>query len=79
MKIIISRLSFERGTEKDLRKLSGTARDIFYFTEEFGKPHNDCNNVYVYMLEDQIQQILGEYFGCFFTKTYSDHDTIVQW
>lgn len=47
VKIMFSRLNFERGTEKDLRKLSGTARDLFYFTEEFGKLHNDCDNVYV--------------------------------
>ena len=47
VKIMFSRLNFERGTEKDLRKLSGTARDLFYFTEEFGKLHNDCDNIYV--------------------------------
>ena len=49
---MFSRLNFERGTEKDLRKLNDTVRDLFYFTEEFGKLHNVCDNVHVNMLKD---------------------------
>ena len=38
--------------EKELAKLSKTAKDLFHFFEEFRKSHNIHDNVYIYMLED---------------------------
>ena len=51
-----SRSNFERLMEKELGKLSKTAKDVFYFFEKYGKLHNICNNVHVYILENHIQK-----------------------
>lgn len=45
---------------------------------EFEKLPNVHDNVSVYLLEDQMQQILAEFCRCSFTKVSSDQDPIVQ-
>ena len=56
VKTTFSRSNFERLMEKELGKLSKTAKDLFYFFEEYGKLHNICNNVHACILENHIQK-----------------------
>ena len=56
VKATFSRSKFERLMEKELGKLSKTAKDLFYFFEEYGKLHNICNNVHACILENHIQK-----------------------
>ena len=58
-KTTFSQLNFKRLAEKELGKLSKTARDVFHFIERYTL--ND--NVHVYILKSQIQQIEADTCG----------------
>ena len=51
-----SRINFEKTSEKELGKLTATAKDLFHFNNEFRKLHNVRNELSVYFLDDQIQK-----------------------
>ena len=51
-----SRTEYEKIAKKELGKLSTTARDLFYFVNEFGKLYNVTDEISTYFLYDQIQK-----------------------
>ena len=42
--------------QKEMKKLSTPARELFHFIVQFAKLNNVCGNIQVYMLKDPIQK-----------------------
>ena len=74
VKATFSRSSFKKLTEKELGKLSKTARDLLHFFETFWSLCNIHDNVYVYLLEVQIQKTekytCGLFQLCFYENLF---------
>ena len=58
-------LNYERLNKKELLFLNKTAKDLFYFINEFGKVHNTREEIIVYFIDDQLQQTETDTYGIF--------------
>ena len=57
--------AYQKLNSSELTKLNTTVADLFHLINEFGKLHNIKNEIVLYLVDDQLQELTSDTCGIF--------------